>query len=117
MFRSTFASPDSIGEIFIKMAPILLAALAVAVPARAGLVNVGGEGQLMIGGVAAAGVMIAMGDGADGGVLMVSMVLAAAVGRRALGGDRRVLRLAVGINEAVTTLLLNYVARRRHGSS
>ena len=36
-------------------APIVLAALAVAVPARAGLVNVGGEGQLIIGGVGAAG--------------------------------------------------------------
>lgn len=110
MFRSTFVSPDSIGEIFIKMAPILLAALAVTVPAKAGLINVGGEGQLVIGGVAAAGVMIAMGEGANGTVLMISMFLAAAAAGALYGAIAGILRLTVGINEAVTTLLLNYVA-------
>ena len=64
MFQSTFTSSDSIGEILIETAPILLAALAVTVPARAGLINVGGEGQLVIGGVAAAGVVARLGDGA-----------------------------------------------------
>ena len=44
----------------------MLAGLAVAIPARAGLINVGGEGQLIIGGVAAAGVALAMGGGKPG---------------------------------------------------
>src|SRR6478735_6312526 len=101
MFRSTFASPDSIGEIFIKMAPILLAALAVTVPAKAGLINVGGEGQLVIGGVAA-GVMLAMGDGANGTVMMISMFLAAAAAGALYAAIAGLLRLTAGINEAVT---------------
>ena len=51
----------------IRTAPLLLAALAVAVPARAGLVNVGGEGQLVIGAVGAAGVALDRPDGGAAG--------------------------------------------------
>jgi simple sugar transport system permease protein len=110
MWSSTFTSASSLGEIFIKMAPILLAALAVPLPARAGLINVGGEGQLVIGGVAAAGISIWMGDGANGTLTMVLMFLAAAAAGAVWAGIAGALRLLVGINESVTTLLLNYVA-------
>ena len=80
------------------MAPIILAALAVTVPARAGLINVGGEGQLVIGGVAAAGVVdAAIGDGCHGtrddGPDVRSPPRSAA---RLWAGIAGVLRLAVG---------------------
>ncbi|MFN8053010.1 MAG: ABC transporter permease [Acidimicrobiales bacterium] len=110
MFRSTFSSGNSLGEILIKASPILLAALAVTVPARAGLVNVGGEGQLVIGGVAAAGVSLALGDGGASFGGMLLMMLAAAAAGALLAAVAGALRLWVGINEAVTTLLLNYLA-------
>ena len=110
MWSSTFSTSNSIGEIFIKASPILLAALAVTVPARAGLVNVGGEGQLVIGGVAAAGVSLALGEGGAGSGGIVLMILAAALAGAVWAAICGVLRLWVGINEAVTTLLLNYVA-------
>src|SRR5690606_25974840 len=95
--------------ILIKASPILLAALAVTVPARAGLVNVGGEGQLVIGGVAAAGVSLAL-DGNLGAGGIVLMIVAAAAAGALLAAIAGALRLWVGINEAVTTLLLNYLA-------
>lgn len=110
MLSSTFSSSNSIGEILIKASPILLAALAVTVPARAGLVNVGGEGQLVIGGVAAAGVSLALGDGGAGAGGVVLMIVAAALAGAVWGAFAGALRLWVGINEAVTTLLLNYLA-------
>ncbi len=43
-------TPSRLGDVLIKASPLILAALAVAVPARAGLVNVGGEGQIVVGG-------------------------------------------------------------------
>jgi len=110
MWTSTFTSSNSLGEILIKASPILLAALAVAIPARAGLVNVGGEGQLVIGGVAAAGVALAFGEGGAGPGGMVLMMLAAAAAGAAWAALAGALRLWVGINEAVSTLLLNYLA-------
>src|SRR5687767_16003082 len=47
MWESTFLRSRSVEQIFIQMAPLVLGALAVAVPARAGLTNVGGEGQII----------------------------------------------------------------------
>src|SRR5258706_15135928 len=55
-FRSTFTESASLQQILIKATPFALAALAVVVPARAGLVNVGGEGQVLVGAIPAAGV-------------------------------------------------------------
>jgi len=110
MIHSIFRSPKQIGEIFIRATPIMLAGLAVAIPARAGLINVGGEGQLIVGGVAAAGVAFYMGDGKAAWLVMVMMVLAGAAAGAAWAAIAAVLRLWVDINEAVSTLLLNYIA-------
>jgi simple sugar transport system permease protein len=110
MFSSTFTDWNAVGEIVIKATPIMLAALAVSVPARAGLINVGGEGQLLIGGMAAMAVSLGLGDSVNGTLVLVLMVVAAMVAGAAWSALAGVLRLAVGISESVTTLLLNYVA-------
>jgi simple sugar transport system permease protein len=110
MWEYTFTSSDSFGEVLIKATPVVFAALAVAVPAKAGLVNVGGEGQLVIGGVAAAGVSLAIGGELPGGLVLVLMLVAGALAGALWCGIAALLRLWVGINEGVTTLLLNYIA-------
>jgi simple sugar transport system permease protein len=110
MIQSTFSNSDAFGGIFVRATPIMLAALAVSVPARAGLINVGGEGQLIIGGVAGAGVSLAAGGSLPGPVVLLLMAVAAMAAGAAWSGIAAGLRLGFGINEAVTTLLLNYVA-------
>ena len=110
MWTSTFTNWDSFSEVLIKASPIILAALAVAVPARAGLVNVGGEGQIVAGAIAAAGVGLLLGQQATGWVSLVLMGLAGAAGGALWAAIAAALRVLAGINEAVTTLLLNYVA-------
>lgn len=104
------SSSTSIDGIFLKATPLILAALAVTVPAKAGLVNVGGEGQLVIGGVCAAGVSLWVDGSLPGSTTLVLMCLAAAAGGALWAGLAGLLRLVVGINEAVSTLLLNYLA-------
>lgn len=110
MFLDTFTSWKTAGEILIRGTPIVLAALAVSVPARAGLINVGGEGQLVVGGVAAAGAAMVLGPGASPVVAMVAMMLAAALAGAVWSGFAALLRLWFDINESVTTLLMNYLA-------
>ena len=112
-YRSMFESlqgESSLTAILVKATPLVLAGLAVAVPAKAGLVNVGGEGQLLMGGICAAGIAMAMGPESPGGFALVMLLLAGAVGGALWAGLAAVLKLVVGINEAVSTLLLNYVA-------
>jgi simple sugar transport system permease protein len=109
-WANTVLSPEAVQQILIKSGPFALAALAVVVPSRAGLVNVGGEGQVLIGAVAAAGVAQYLGPALPGGVVLVLMILVGALAGAAWSGLAAALRLLVTVNEAVSTLLLNYVA-------
>jgi general nucleoside transport system permease protein len=110
MIRSTFTDRASWGDIAIRACPLILGALAVTVPARAGLVNVGGEGQLLFGGLAGMGVALALNGRLVSAPTLVLMAVGAALGGATLVAVAVALRLWVGINEAVTTLLLNYIA-------
>ncbi|MBO3744703.1 ABC transporter permease [Streptosporangiaceae bacterium NEAU-GS5] len=105
MMASTFTGA-SVEQIVIKAAPLILAAMAVVLPARAGLANVGGEGQVIIGAVAGAGVGLVV----QGPAALPLMLVAGALGGAVWAGLAVALRVTVGVNEAVTTLLLNYVA-------
>lgn len=107
---STLTQQSQFQQIVLRAAPFALAGLAVVVPARAGMVNVGGEGQLIIGAVASAGVALAIDRVASPGVVVLAMLLAGAAAGAAWAGIAALMRVVVKVNEAVTTLLLNYVA-------
>ena len=95
-------------EVMVKVIPFGLCALAVAIPARVGLINVGGEGQFYIGAWAAAGVVLY--SGAPGWALIPLGVVAGAMGGGAWAGIVGVLRVKGKVNEAISSLLLNFVA-------
>lgn len=110
IWSTTLTQPGQLQQIVVQATPVILAALAVVVPARAGLVNVGGEGQLIVGAVAAAGVALVVDQSVPGTLALLLMALAAAAAGAAWAGIAGLLRVWVGVNESVTTLLLNYVA-------
>jgi ABC-type uncharacterized transport system permease subunit len=110
IIHSAFLSSGSLAEVLLRAVPIVLAALAVSVPARAGLVNVGGEGQLIVGAVAATGIGVDLGHSVPGVLGWVVMALGGIAAGAIWGGIAGLLRVVVGANEAVTTLLLNFIA-------
>ncbi|HET9059580.1 MAG TPA: ABC transporter permease, partial [Acidimicrobiales bacterium] len=110
LFESAITNPGALGEVVLRAVPICLAALAVSVPARAGLVNVGGEGQLIVGAVATTGVGVALQGSIPGPLDWAAMAVAAMVCAGTWAGACGFLRTRLGANEAVTTLLLNFVA-------
>lgn len=110
MWQSTVVNTTSIGQVLVKAAPLILAGLAVAVPAKAGLVNVGGEGQVIMGAIGAGGAALALDGRLPGGLMILVMALAAMAAGGLWAGLAGLLRLTVRVNEAITTLLLNYVA-------
>lgn len=95
-------------EVLVKVIPFGLCALAVAVPARVGLINVGGEGQFFIGAWAAAGAVLY--SGAPDWALTPLAFGAGALGGGAWAGIVAVLRVKGKVNEAISSLLLNFVA-------
>ncbi|MFN0147318.1 MAG: ABC transporter permease [Dehalococcoidia bacterium] len=95
-------------EVLVKLIPFGLCALAVAIPARVGLINVGGEGQFYMGAWAAAGVILF--SGASGWMLLPLAFVAGALGGGAWAGLVALLRVKGKVNEAISSLLLNFVA-------
>jgi ABC-type uncharacterized transport system permease subunit len=109
MWRGGFGSWFSIQNTLSRAAPLLLAALCVALPARLGLVVIGGEGAIVLGGVAAA----AMADAVAGAPSFVGIVLMGLAGMIAGGiwiGAVGALRHYRAVNETISSLLMAYIA-------
>jgi general nucleoside transport system permease protein len=105
-----FGTAFSWSNTLLRAAPLMLTALAVAIPARLGLTMIGGEGALVLGGFAAAAVAIPM-IGVSNAWLMHLVMLVAAMAIGALWlGIAGALRHNRGVNETISTLLLSYIA-------
>jgi simple sugar transport system permease protein len=109
LFVGAFGTWFSLEDTLTQAAPLMLTALCTALPARAGLLVIGGEGALVAGGVATvlAGVALA---GAPAAVAIPAMCAAGAVAGGLLIAAAGALRHWRGVNETICTLLLNYIA-------
>ena len=109
LFKGAFGDWFSWQNTLTRAAPLMLTALCVALPARAGLIIIGGEGAVVLGGLAAAAVPYLM--PLPGNVIGTLIVCVAgfAIGAAwiALAGALRQFR---GVNETISSLLLAYTA-------
>lgn len=105
-----FGNPNYFQQVLVKAIPLILAAIAVAVPARAGLVNVGGEGQLIMGAIVATGAGVALGGTMAGPLVWVVCAGGGALAGALWAGFCAALRVWFNAPEGVTTLLMNFIA-------
>ncbi len=104
-----FGNAYGFSELFVRMTPLLLTAVAVSLPARLGLINVGGEGQLYMGAwLATAGAL--WGRELPSWLLLPLMTVLGFLGGALWAALPGVLRAGRIVNETISTLLLNYVA-------
>jgi general nucleoside transport system permease protein len=96
-------------QTLILTTPLILCGLAVAFAFRAGLFNIGGQGQYTVGGIAAVWVGSSFG-GMPGFLHIVLAILAACLAGAAWAGIAGLLKATVGANEVISTIMLNYVA-------
>jgi len=94
----------------VFITPLIMAGIAVALPFRAGMFNIGAEGQLIMGAIAAATVGIHL-TGWPPWALLPLVLLCGAAGGAAWGGIVGVLKATTGAHEVVTTIMLNFVAQ------
>ncbi len=97
----------------VRAIPLALAGLAIAIAFRAGILNIGAEGQLLMGATAAtavAALAISPTGGLPAAVVIVLMVSAGACAGSAWAGIAAWLRQRFGVLEVISTIMLNYVA-------
>ncbi|MCB8747335.1 ABC transporter permease [Rhodoferax sp. U2-2l] len=112
LFQGGFGSVFALSETLTRAIPLMLTGLAAAVAFKARLFNIGAEGQLYVGALAAVAV-----GGLHGGtgfdlppaLLFVLMMLAAALAGATLLLGPALLKAKLGVDEVVTTLLLNFI--------
>jgi general nucleoside transport system permease protein len=109
IYRGALSTPYGWSEVLVKMTPFLLCALAAAIPAQVGLINVGTDGQLYMGAIAATAVALQAPD-LPAPLLIPLLVLAGCLGGGLWGGLVGWMRSTAGLNETIASLLLNYVA-------
>lgn len=109
LLSRTLGSTYGVGQVIFRATPLVFTGLAVAVPLRAGLVNIGGEGQ-MIAASLACGVVGAAIPGATPAVIALPIALLAAVtAGGALGAATGALRVHRGAHEVIVAILFNSI--------
>ncbi len=109
IFRSTLGSSYGFSEVIVAMVPMVITALAVALPSRVGLINVGVEGQLYMGACLAAWGALTFTQ-LPAWVLLPLMMLLGMLGGALWAFIPGYLKAIGLVNETITSLLLNSVA-------
>lgn len=108
MYRGAFGTWFSLQNSLQRAAPLMLTGLCTALPARLGLVVIGGEGALYVGGVAAAASASQLSGASPYLVLAVMAVTSMLFGAIWIGAAGA-LRAKRGVNETISSLLLSYI--------
>ena len=111
MFEASLGDPRAWSVTLNRAVPLGLAGLAVAVAGSMGLWNIGAEGQIMAGAIGAAWVARVGGEWPSPR-LITAMLAAAILGGGLLALGPAIARARIGVNEIITTLMLNEVAIR-----
>ena len=109
MFKGALGKPRAFGNTLAKAVTLCLTGLAMSLAAKAGIFNVGGEGQLYLGGLAAAIVGARM-NGSPAWLIVICSLLAAMAAGGAYAWVPGILKVKLKVNEVVTTILLNSAA-------
>jgi ABC-type uncharacterized transport system permease subunit len=109
LFQGAFTNPNAFTETLVSTIPYVFLGLSVAVGFRAGLFNIGGAGQLFLGGIFAAFVGYRL-TGVPAILHVPLALLAGMVGGFLWGSIPGILKARFGAHEVITTIMLNYVA-------
>ena len=110
IFRGSFGSWYGIKETITKAIPLILIGSGLALAYKAKFWNIGAESQLLLGAIFSTWVGLRLGPHLPAGIIIPLMFLAAFVGGGLWGMIPAVLKVRFGINEVISTLMLNYIA-------
>lgn len=110
MCLGAFGNFYNLSEVLVKAIPLILCGLSIAIPAKILLWNIGGEGQLAVGGIGSAAVALFLSPFLPAPLVLPSMIIAGFLAGGLWAFAAGFLKARMGVNEILTTLMLNYVA-------
>jgi len=108
LVRGAFGSTYSLTQILVKATPLLLVGLGIVIAFRGGVINIGGEGQIIVGALAATAVALYV--PLNGLIVLPLALLGGVVGGALWGGIPGVLKARLGVNEILSTVMMNQIA-------
>ena len=110
ILTGSFGSTKSFLNVLAYMLPLIMTGLGAAVAFQSGVFNIGGEGQVLIGGLAAAACMICLGDKLSNAVVILCMIVASLAAGAIWGFIPAFFKAKWNTNETLSTLMMNYIA-------
>lgn len=109
MLQGAFGTENSTAETLVKAIPVLFVAIGICIAFRGGVVNIGGEGQMIAGAVGGVAVALMLSD-MPGIVIIVASLAGGFLAGALYGGLAGFLKAYFNVNEILSTIMLNQIA-------
>ena len=109
MFQAAFGSLEGITNTSVKSIPLLLVGVGICIAFRANVINIGGEGQMVVGALLATSIALAL-PGLPPIILIPLVLMVGAIGGAIWGGISGALKAYFNVSEILSTIMLNIVA-------
>jgi simple sugar transport system permease protein len=109
MVQGAFGNISGFTQTLVKATPLLLVGLGVTIAFRGGVINIGGEGQILVGGLAATALAVGF-PTLSGWILLPACMLGATLAGAIWGGIPGILKARMGVNEILSTVMMNAIA-------
>jgi simple sugar transport system permease protein len=109
MFEGAFGTQNATAETLVKSIPILFVAVGICIAFRGGMINIGGEGQMIVGAVAGVAMALQL-DDSPGYIVITGSLGAGFLAGALYGGLAGFLKAYFDVNEILSTIMLNQIA-------
>jgi general nucleoside transport system permease protein len=109
MWEGAFGSKNALAETLVKATPLLLVGLGICISFRGDVINIGGEGQMIVGAIAGTVVGLTLVDWPGWAVIPIAL-LVGFIGGAFWGGIPGVLKAYFNVNEILSTVMMNAIA-------
>lgn len=109
LLEGAFGSTNAMAETLVKATPLLLVGLGICIAFRANVINIGGEGQMIIGGILATQVGLTFTE-LPGWLVIILAIIAGFIGGAIWGGIPGILKAYFRVNEILSTVMMNAIA-------
>jgi general nucleoside transport system permease protein len=109
LWEGAFGSPNAFAETLVKATPLLLVGIGICISFRGDVINIGGEGQMIIGAILATWVGLTF-TGLPGWLVITLAMLGGFLGGAIWGGIPGFLKAYFSVNEILSTVMMNAIA-------